>query len=92
MTTLLSLLSAYYLCDAAAMQTLLSPTEAQRCAQVFTAVKAEFATPDAAGMASPEENAIRYLAFKAWEDENAELVASLKQDAQSRLPVQHAAR
>lgn len=92
MTTLLSLLSAYYLCDAAAMQTVLSHSEAQRCAQVFTAVKAEFATPDAAGLASPDENTTRYRAFKAWEAENAELVTSLKQDARSRLPTHHAAR
>ncbi|MEM1428028.1 MAG: hypothetical protein AAGG09_01075 [Pseudomonadota bacterium] len=77
-TSFLALLSAYYLCDAAAMLQPLPPSTAQSCAAHYEAVKSVFGarTGD-----SPADRRSAYLRFKAWEAENADTVGRLREKA-----------
>lgn len=76
--TFIALLSAYYLCDAAATLQPLPPSTAQACAAHYEAVKATFRP---ASDSSPAARRAAYLRFKAWETENPDLVAHLRRQA-----------
>lgn len=80
MTTFIALVSAYYMCDAAAAQHPLPPDLAQGCAAQYEAVKAEFIDDAETG---PQARRMGYLRFKAWERANPDLVARLRADARS---------
>lgn len=79
MTTFFALLSAYYICDAAAAVGTLTLSEITECVHRYEAVKAEFVPPDASG---PEAGREGYRRFKAWEAENPEIVARMKSEAE----------
>ena len=84
MSECLTLLSFYYMCDAAAMERSLSPTEIIACSRSYEEVKMYFAGLDpmpigTADMAARNRDA--YRAFKDWEAQNEALVADLKRDA-----------
>ena len=92
-----ALLTAYYLCDAAAAVTLLDYATVARCVVTYQSVKAEFLSEEelAALDADPlwfggEYGSIAYRRFTAWEKENAELVAEMKADAAARIRAQMA--
>jgi hypothetical protein len=80
MTPFLALLSAYYLCDAAATIQPLPPSVAQSCAARYEAVKAHFRDD---GATSPAARIRSYVRFKAWEEANPALVARLKAEARA---------
>jgi hypothetical protein len=81
MTPFFALLSAYYLCDATASMRPLAPSAAQSCAAKYEAVRARF-EPD--GTDGPHARRLSYMRFKAWEAENADLVARLRAEARMR--------
>jgi hypothetical protein len=84
MSDFLALLLAYYTCDAAAQtQEPLGP-DRLACVATYEAVKDHFAPLDPAPLGTPEYGAERiatYLAFRAWEEANAEIVAELRAEA-----------
>jgi len=87
MSEFLALLLAYYTCDAAAQTQ--EPLGGQRlaCVETYEAVKSYFAPLDEArpGTAAHAENRIAaYVAFSAWEAENADTVAALRREAAAR--------
>jgi len=82
MTPFLALLSAYYLCDAAAAAAPLPPAVAQTCAARYEAVKTTFLN---AGETGPDARTLSYLRFKAWEAANPKVVARLKAQARDEL-------
>ena len=81
MTPFFALLSAYYLCDATATMRPLAPSAAQSCAAKYEAVRARF-EPD--GADGPDARRLSYIRFKAWEAQNADLVARLRAEARAR--------
>lgn len=81
MTAFFALLSAYYLCDVTAAMRPLAPAAAQACAASYEAVRARF-EPD--GAAGPDARRVSYMRFKAWEAQNADLVARLRAEARER--------
>lgn len=85
MTPFFALLSAYYLCDAAAALRPLTMSEIARCVGHYEAVKAEFADPAETG---PDARLQTYRRFKAWEAQNAETVARLKAEAEALVAAQ----
>lgn len=83
MTELITLLSVYYLCAADAAEGTLTQKERFACNETYQQAKRLF-LDDAAlrqpgSLLTPEQNTRAFLRFKAWEQENAELVASLKE-------------
>ena len=85
MNDLIGLLSVYYACDAAAIQSQLSLSDAMRCSITYQAVKVSFLTPterEELSGAEPSRRAalmqVAYLRFKAWEEENPEQVDALR--------------
>jgi hypothetical protein len=87
-----ALLTSYYLCNAAAAITLLDYSTVARCVLTYHSVKAHFLDEDelAALDADPlgfggEHGKAAYLRFREWEQENPEVVAELKADAEERL-------
>lgn len=80
--TFLALLSAYYLCDAAATLRPLTPAAAQACAAHYEAVKAAF-QPEAEQ--TPTARRLAYLRFKAWEEANPDIVGRLRDEAARRV-------
>ena len=83
MTTFISLLTAYYLCDTIGQDRVLPADMARACAATYEAVKAQFPVPP--GVSAAEANATRYRAFKAWEADNALLVGDLRSEAAARV-------
>lgn len=85
MQTFLQLLSIYYMCDVAAALRPLDFEEVVGCTATYELVKQHFAPEfDLAPHGTPErvaQNRAAYLGFRAWQDENADLVADLRQDA-----------
>jgi hypothetical protein len=81
MSSFLALLSAYYLCDAAAALHPLPPDEALACAARYEAVRSRFADSPAPG---PADRRASYLRFKAWEASNVETVSRMKAEAARR--------
>ena len=86
MEQFLALLLAYYTCDAAAQtQTPLGGARLA-CVETYEEVKGYFAPLDPAPMGTAEYAAQRiatYRAFRAWETENAEIVAELRAEARA---------
>ncbi|MEM0937641.1 MAG: hypothetical protein AAF865_16590 [Pseudomonadota bacterium] len=76
--TFLALLSAYYLCDAAAALRPLPPDTAQHCAAQYEAVKSSFVPGADSG---PAERRLGYLRFKSWEADNPDVVGELRRAA-----------
>ncbi len=81
MPPFLALLASYYICDAAAALHPMPPGSAQACAVRYEAVKATFLDEGEAGPAAHRD---AYLRFKAWEAENAALVARLRAEARAQ--------
>ena len=85
MTEFLKLLAVYYMCDQAAMVRPLTPEEYMGCQRTYETVKSYFSgldgpeSPTLAQIAARNQNA--YAGFKAWEAENAGLVAEMKAEA-----------
>ena len=80
----LALLLAYYTCDAAAQTQEPLGGDRLACVATYEQVKSFFAPLDPAPVGTPEYGAERiapYRAFRAWEAENAELVAALRAQA-----------
>jgi len=88
MTEFLALLLAYYTCDAAAQ--VQEPLGGQRlaCVETYEEVKSYFAPLTEAERGTAEHAANRiaaYVAFTAWEAENATLVTDLRTQAAAQL-------
>ena len=81
MNTFLSILAAYYMCDAAATAGTLRDLDVRQCTAFYEEVKSR--------APGPQGSRSGYVRFKAWEAENAALVARMKDDA--RLLVDHLA-
>ena len=85
MSEFLSVLALYYVCDATAALRPMSAEEIGACFSTYDTVKVYFV--DGFDLAPPGSMArIRqmseaYLAFKAWEEDNAALVADMRADA-----------
>lgn len=77
MTELLSLLNLFYACDIAAETRFPTPQEWATCMGYYAQIKALFA-PELSG---PEAQMEGYLRWKAWEAENAALVAEMRENA-----------
>ena len=90
MTELLALLAMYYACDEAASHRPMSLTKSDRvdCVATYYDVTAQFAldplAPDGTAQHAAQRRAA-YVAFKTWEAENADLVATMR--AQARFKV-----
>ncbi|MEJ6391422.1 hypothetical protein [Gymnodinialimonas ulvae] len=77
----LALLLAYYTCDAAAQSQQPLSGDRLACVDTYEAVKAFFIPLNEAPFGTPEHAAQRveaYIAFSAWEAENADVVADLR--------------
>ncbi|WP_224813965.1 hypothetical protein [Hasllibacter sp. MH4015] len=84
MSDFLDLLALYYLCDATALVRTMSGDEVIACTGIYDAVKAWFAPFDLAPVGSLERHAQMiegYLGFQDWQAANAELVATMRDDA-----------
>jgi hypothetical protein len=84
----LALLLAYYTCDAAAQSQQPLGSDRLACVETYEAVKGYFAPLNAAPIGTPEYGAERietYRAFRAWEEENAQVVAELREVALGRV-------
>lgn len=77
MSVFLSVLTAYYLCDATARERMLTRSEWETCFSIYDEVKEHFDT----GGSGPAENRARYKAFKEWEAANPGLVAEARTEA-----------
>jgi hypothetical protein len=87
-----ALLTGYYLCDAAAAVTLLDYATVARCIVTYQSVKAQFLSEEelAALNADPlrfggEHGRVAYLRFTEWEEQNADLVAEMKAEAEAHV-------
>ncbi|MCC1494341.1 hypothetical protein [Cognatishimia sp. F0-27] len=90
MSSLIAMLSLYYLCDQAAAHGNLSPAEVTRCMANYDAIKLEFIDEAPARVGTPEraaQNRLGYAGFKAWEAINDDLVREMRRDARSRLGI-----
>ena len=88
MSEFLALLLAYYTCDAAAQTQMPLGGDRLACMETYEEVKGWFAPLDAAPPGTPEYGAQRietYIAFRAWEAENAETVARLRAQAEDAV-------
>ena len=85
MADFLTLLAFTYLCNGTAEVRLLAPPEAAACTSAYEGVKRHFYPEfEVAPLGSPEriaQNATAYAGFKAWEADNAALVATMRADA-----------
>lgn len=86
-TAILALLAAYYACDVAATEGLSDLEHAGRCSAVYQEVKSGFLDPEerlALERTGADRGAAEIMGFhrfKAWEDENRELVERLRSGA-----------
>ncbi len=82
MPDVITLLSIYYICAAEAALGNLTQDERFACNATYQAAKRTFLSAEERNVVSsrltPSENVLAYQRFKAWEQENAELVARLK--------------
>ena len=82
MTELLALLSFYYICTQDAAAGLLTQQERFECNATYQDAKRvlllEVYGLETEPNLTPSENVLAYKTFKAWEDQNAQLVAELK--------------
>lgn len=92
MNNLLMLLSVYYHCDVAAEHARLNVQQYVMCAEVYQLVQTEFLTEDekviASQMVPTERGPLLvngYNAFKVWEGENAEIVATMREVASEAI-------
>jgi len=86
MAEFLAILLAYYTCDAAAQMQEPLGGERLACVETYEEVKDYFAPLDPAPPGTAAWGAERtqtYVAFSAWEEENAELVAELRERARA---------
>ncbi len=84
----LALLLSYYTCDAAAQTQQPLGGDRLACVDLYEEVKSFFAPLDEAPHGTPEWAAQRietYVAFSAWEAENADLVAELRAQANASV-------
>ena len=84
----LALLLAYYTCDAAAQAQQPLGGDRLACVETYEEVKAFFAPLIEAPHGTPEwgEQRIQtYVAFSTWEDENPDLVAELRAQAEASV-------
>ena len=72
MTPFLHLLSLYYACDALAADYVLPPAKATECSAIYREIKLTFVDND------PSRLREGYLAFKAWEGRNPDIVRRLR--------------
>ena len=82
----LALLLAYYTCDAAAQSQEPMGPERMACVETYEEVKSYFAPLTPAPRGTPQYGAERiatFQAFRAWEADNAALVATLRAEAQA---------
>ena len=89
MTELLSLLAVYYHCSEEAAHWRLTQLERFLCNQTYQQAKLLFLDEDArapGAQITPEQNVEAYLRFKAWEQENADLVADMKSRKPPKSP------
>lgn len=88
MPEFMTILSLYYMCDQAAAMRGLNAEEVARCMANYEQLKMEFVDEPHARLGSVERAAqirLGYRRLKSWENENAELVQELRQDARSYL-------
>lgn len=81
MPELVLLLTVYYKCAALAAEGLLTQTQRFACNETYQQAKRQFLEGELSEPGSfltPEQNTQAYLRFKAWEAENADIVAALK--------------
>lgn len=87
MTEFLRLLAFYYLCDSTAAIRPMTAAEVAACMGTYEAVKTYFYKPgEMAPRGTTErgaQNRYAYAGFKAWEAENASLVAEMKAQARA---------
>lgn len=84
----LALLLAYYTCDAAAQAQQPLGGDRLACVETYEQVKSFFAPLDEAPVGTAEWGEQRietYLAFSAWEAENPDLVAELREQAEASV-------
>ena len=86
------LLPAYYYCDQIGIDRLYTADERTTCTTVYQIIKLSFVDGvdfelfgSLSAKARSEANTSGYLAFKGWEQENANVVGELKQNARDRL-------
>jgi hypothetical protein len=81
----LSILAAYYLCDATAALRPMSHAEAAECIATYDRVKtyfvADFDLAPAGTVARFSQMSDAYLAFQSWEAANPDLVADMRAEA-----------
>ncbi len=87
MSEFLDILALYYLCDATALIRPMSAGEVHDCMTTYDAVKAWFAPFDLGAPGTLERHAQLlegYDGFLAWQAENPDLVADMRDDAMAR--------
>ncbi len=91
MTDLVSVLAAYYLCNAVTLVRPLTASEMTLCSRTYESVKTHFepglADPDLSGKQRRQTNTAAYHAFKAWETQNADTVGEMKRAANVHLGI-----
>ncbi len=85
MSEFLAILALYYMCDATAVTRPMSMEEVQACTQTYDSVKTYF-VPDfdlapEGSLARFEQMTEAYVAFRAWQAANPDLVTEMRQDA-----------
>ena len=78
MTDFLAMMALYYACSGEAEFGRLTQQERFACNALYQDVKRAFLDEQALERMSPQDHALGYARFKAWEHENAGLVAELK--------------
>jgi accessory colonization factor AcfC len=81
-TALFQLLLNYYVCDYTASVRMMSLDEIQTCTAIYEQVKTEISGLDSTAMDTRIE---AYLAWKAWEQANPDLVKIIKQQARDTV-------
>lgn len=81
----LTVLALYYMCDATAAMRPMSMQEVATCAESYDTVKvyfvSDFDLAPQGTLARFDQMSEAYIAFKAWEEQNADLVEDLRADA-----------
>ncbi len=88
MTSIMSLLSLYYMCDQAAALRGLTREEVTQCMANYERLKLEFIDETPAPLGSSERAAqirLGYRGFKSWEEANADLVQEMRAKARRDL-------
>jgi len=88
-TEFLKLLAIYYMCDSAASTRPLTAEELIGCQRSYEMVKTYFSGLEGEGPLTAHQIAARnraaYAGFKAWETDNAILVANMRKQARAEL-------